>query len=72
MQQDGFSGLVEAISRKPKVRDFEHLQEDILSFKGFWRNKVTRILLVVVFTNIGSSIGTFVAFPMMMRALHAS
>jgi pheromone shutdown-related protein TraB len=66
------SGLVEAISRKPKVRDFEHLQEDILSFKGFWRNKVTRILLVVVFTNIGSSIGTFVAFPMMMRALHAA
>ena len=44
------SGLVEAFSRKPKVRDFEHLQTDILSVKGFWRNKVTRILLVVVFT----------------------
>jgi pheromone shutdown-related protein TraB len=66
------SGLVEAFSRKPKVRDLETLQEDILSFRGFWRNKVTRILLVVVFTNIGSSIGTFVAFPMMMRVLHAA
>lgn len=64
------SGLVEAFSRRPKVRDFEHLQDDILSIKGFWRNKVTRILLVVVFVNLGSSIGTFVAFPMMMRALH--
>lgn len=63
------SGLVEAFSRKPKVRDFEHLQNDILSVKGFWRNKVTRILLVVVFTNLGSSIGTFVALPMMMRIL---
>jgi pheromone shutdown-related protein TraB len=63
------SGLVEAFSRKPKVRDLENLQEDILSFKGFWRNKVTRVLLVVVFTNIGSAIGTFVAFPMMMRVL---
>ncbi len=63
------SGLVEAFSRKPKVKDFEHLQNDILSIKGFWRNKVTRILLVVVFTNIGSSVGTFVAFPMMMRYL---
>ena len=63
------SGLVEAFSRKPKVRDFEHLQSDILSFKGFWTNKITRILLVVVFTNIGSAIGTFVAFPMMMRYL---
>lgn len=63
------SGLVEAFSRKPKVRDFEHLQKDILSLKGFWRNKVTRILLVVVFTNLGSTLGTFVAFPMMMRYL---
>jgi pheromone shutdown-related protein TraB len=63
------SGLVEAMSRKPKVRDFEHLKEDIQSLKGFWRNKVTRILLVVLFTNLGSTIGTFVAFPMMMRAL---
>jgi pheromone shutdown-related protein TraB len=66
------SGLVEAFSRKPKVRDLEHLQDDILSLKGFWHNKVTRILLVVVFTNIGSAIGTFVAFPMMMRALQAA
>jgi len=65
------SGLVEAFSRKPKVRDFEHLQNDIVSVKGFWHNKVTRILLVVVFTNLGSSIGTFVALPMMMRMLHS-
>jgi pheromone shutdown-related protein TraB len=63
------SGLVEALSRKPKVRDFEHLKDDIQSLKGFWKNKVTRILLVVLFTNLGSTIGTFVAFPMMMRAL---
>lgn len=65
------SGLVEAFSRKPKVRDLEHLQNDIVTVKGFWRNKVTRILLVVVFTNLGSSIGTFVALPMMMRLLHS-
>ena len=63
------SGLVEAFSRKPKVKDFEHLQNDILSLKGFWHNKVTRILLVVLFTNLGSTVGTFVAFPMMMRYL---
>jgi len=61
------SGLVEAISRKPKVKDFESLPTDILSFKGFWRNKITRILLVVVFTNLGSAVGTFVAIPMMMK-----
>ena len=63
------SGLVEAFSRRPKVKDLEKLPEDILSIRGFWRNKVTRILLVVVFTNIGSSIGTFVAFPMIVKLL---
>ena len=63
------SGLVEAFSRKPKVKDLEKLPEDILSVRGFWRNKVTRILLVVVFTNLGSSIGTFVAFPVIVKLL---
>jgi pheromone shutdown-related protein TraB len=63
------SGLVEAFSRKPKVIDFEHLQEDIHSLRGFWKNKITRILLVVVFTNIGSSVGTFVAIPLMIKVL---
>ncbi len=62
------SGLVEAFLGKPKVRDFENLPEDISSLKGFWKNKITRILLVVVFTNLGSSLGTFVAIPLMMKA----
>jgi pheromone shutdown-related protein TraB len=63
------SGMVEAFSRKPKVIDFERLQEDIHSLRGFWKNKITRILLVVVFTNIGSSLGTFVAIPLMIKVL---
>ncbi|MDM8526397.1 TraB/GumN family protein [Desulfococcaceae bacterium HSG8] len=63
------SGLVEAFSRKPKVRDFETLSEDIVSIRGFWRNKVTRILLVVVFTNLGSSLGSFIAIPLMVKVI---
>jgi pheromone shutdown-related protein TraB len=63
------SGLVEAISRTPKVKDLESLPADILSIRGFWRNKVTRILLVVVFTNIGASIGAFVAMPFLVKLL---
>lgn len=63
------SGLVEAFSRKPKVRDLETLPDDILSVRGFWKNNVTRILLVVVFTNLGSSLGTFIAFPFIVRVL---
>jgi pheromone shutdown protein TraB len=66
------SGLVEAFSRKPRVRDFETLQDDIRSVRGFWKNKVTRILLVVVFTNLGSSVGTMLAFPLVVRVLHGT
>ncbi len=62
------AGLVEIFLRKPKVRDFERLPEDIGSLKGFWRNKITRILLIVVLTNMGSSLGAFVALPLMAKA----
>ena len=61
------AGLVEAFIGKPKVKDFENLPSDILSLKGFWKNKITRILLIVVFTNLGSSLGAFVAIPLMAR-----
>jgi pheromone shutdown-related protein TraB len=63
------AGLVEVLMRKPKVRDFENLAEDISSLKGFWKNKITRILIVVIFTNLGSSLGAFVAIPLMVRVL---
>jgi pheromone shutdown-related protein TraB len=62
------AGLVEVFFCKPKVMDFERLAEDISSLKGFWRNKITRILLVAVFTSLGSVLGTFVAIPLMVRA----
>jgi pheromone shutdown-related protein TraB len=63
------SGLVEAVARKPKVKDIESLPQDILSLRGFWRNNVTRILLVVAFTNLGASVGTLVAFPILLKVL---
>jgi pheromone shutdown-related protein TraB len=55
-----FAGLTEAFLCKPKVKDFESLPDDIYTIKGFWRNKITRILMVVVFTNIGSSLAAII------------
>lgn len=55
-----FAGFVQAFFRRPSVVDFENLSEAVYSVKGFWRNKVTRILLIVVLTNLGSTVGTFV------------
>ncbi|WP_226674662.1 TraB/GumN family protein [Mesobacillus jeotgali] len=55
-----FAGLTQAYIRRPSVKDFETLSEDVFSFKGFWRNKVSRVLLIVVLANLGSSLGTFI------------
>ncbi|MCR1897746.1 TraB/GumN family protein [Irregularibacter muris] len=55
-----FAGLTEAYLRRPNVEDFENLAQDIFSFKGFWKNRVTRILLVVMLANLGSVIGTWI------------
>ncbi|MBK5244799.1 MAG: TraB/GumN family protein [Eubacteriaceae bacterium] len=54
-----FAGMAEAYMRKPKVEDFESLPKDLKSLKGLWRNKVTKILMVVVFANLGSSLGAW-------------
>ncbi len=56
-----FAGLVEAFIRKPKVEDFQKLSSDLSSWKGLWKNKLTRVLLVVTLANVGSSIGTYLS-----------
>ena len=56
-----FAGLVEAGLRKPTVDDVGKVPEDFYSFKGFFKNRFLRILLVVIMANIGSMIGTFIA-----------
>lgn len=63
------SGLTEAWVRKPRVEDFENLATDITSIRGFRRNEITRILLVVVLSNVGSSIGTFIGIPLITKLL---
>jgi pheromone shutdown-related protein TraB len=56
------AGYVEAKLRTPRVKDFQGLS-NIESFSDFISNKVIRLLLVVALANLGSMIGTIVAFP---------
>lgn len=55
------SGFVQAVLRKPQVRDMESVHDDILSLKGIYRNRILRIFAVFLFSSIGSSIATFAA-----------
>ena len=53
------SGIVQAVICKPRVRDMENLSVDVQSIKGFYRNRILRVLLVFILSSVGSSIGTF-------------
>lgn len=64
-----FSGLVQATVRKPTVQDLLSVHDDITSLRGLLRNKVLKVLLVVIFANIGSSVGTFLAGADIIRNL---
>jgi pheromone shutdown-related protein TraB len=55
------AGLAEATLRKPNVADLEQLQDEPLTFKLFWTNRVTRVLLVVLAVNFAVSIGMAVS-----------
>ncbi|MGL6252051.1 MAG: TraB/GumN family protein [Billgrantia desiderata] len=52
---------VELWLRKPKVQDFSTLRHDVTELKGWWRNRVSRTLLVFLFATLGSAAGTWVA-----------
>jgi pheromone shutdown-related protein TraB len=58
-----FLSLIEAVLRKPKVADFENISEDVTKFKGFFKNRILRILVIFIVTSIGASIGTFIGIP---------
>ena len=63
------TGMVQAFVAAPTVRDMEHIGDDLTTLKGWWQNRLARVLLVFLFSSIGSAIGTFVALGWMKDLL---
>lgn len=61
------SGLVEASLRKPQVKDFLELRDDLDSLRGFFKNKVTRLLVLMAVVNITASVGTLTAISIVAK-----
>ncbi len=55
------AAAIEMTMRKPNVGHFASLREDVASLKGWWRNRVSRTLLVFLFATLGSAAGTYIA-----------
>jgi pheromone shutdown-related protein TraB len=63
-----FAAISETRFNPPLVKDFETLS-DVSGLRGFYRNKVTHILIVTAAVNIGSVIGTIIALPFLIQLL---
>ena len=55
------TAAVEIFLRRPEVGDFSRLRHDTTTLRGWWRNRVSRTLLVFLFSTLGSAIGTYLA-----------
>ncbi|MGM0444060.1 MAG: TraB/GumN family protein [Fibrobacterota bacterium] len=53
------TGIVQTWFKRPTVADLEAVPEATESAAGFWKNPMTRILLVVILSSLGSSIASF-------------
>ena len=56
-----FAALAQVWAAPPTVRDMEHAGDDIVEWKGWWTNRLTRLLLVFMLSSLGSSLGTIVS-----------
>jgi pheromone shutdown-related protein TraB len=55
------SALIEATVRRPTVADFSLLRDDVTSLRGWWRNRVARVLVNFFLTSLGTAIGVYIA-----------
>lgn len=55
-----FTALSEAFIRRPTVGDFGRLRADTAHWRGWWKNRVARTLLVFLLSGFGASLGTYV------------
>jgi pheromone shutdown-related protein TraB len=53
------SALTEAWVRKPTYADFMALRDDVQTWRGWWRNRVARVLLNFFLTSLGTAIGVW-------------
>ena len=53
------SAFVEATLRKPTYAEFMALRDDVQTMRGWWKNRVARVLLNFFLTSLGTAIGVW-------------
>jgi len=57
--------------RKPTYADFMALRADVNSVRGWWRNRVARVLVNFFLTSLGTAIGVWTGGARMLARLFA-
>ena len=55
--------------RRPTVADCEQIPESMLSLRGWYQNRATRVLLVFVLSSLGASLGMAVGVTWVLSLL---
>lgn len=55
------TAAVQTVVSPPQMRDFDTVRDQITGLRGWWRNRVARILLVFIFCSLGSASATYIA-----------
>ena len=63
------SALVEARLRQPTYADFLALRDDVRTLRGWYRNRVARVLVIFMLTNLGTMIGEWIGIVRIMGKL---
>jgi pheromone shutdown-related protein TraB len=63
------AALVQTYVASPTVAEMESVGDDIAHWTGWWRNRLSRILVIFVLTNLGSSVGTILAFKWLSKLI---
>lgn len=64
-----FTAITQATVRKPQVRDMMNITDDVTTLKGWYTNRIAKVLLVFFLSSIGAVIGNLVAIPNLIASL---
>lgn len=63
------TAIVQATVCKPQVRDMMNIADNVATIKGWYTNRIAKVLLVFILSSVGALIGNIVTIPALISKL---